>query len=104
VNDLSNLTPEQFQAQKQAAAKEGMLQRDAIALDVAINVATGGLPDETISSRLERDAEQHRLLGVLGVKILDALQPHHGAYAQAGDTERAEAVIATEKKFDGSQE
>ena len=101
IRVITQLTQAEFDAQKASASKENFMQRDLIALDDAANVLTGGIPDETLSSRLERDAEQHRLLGELGCKILDAIQKDHGANAQAGDTERAEAVLAEEEKFDG---
>jgi hypothetical protein len=57
--------------------------RDLMALDMGVNVLTGGLPDETISSRLARDAEQHRIVGEIGSKILDVFQKDHGAKGQS---------------------
>jgi hypothetical protein len=101
---ITQLTPGEFAAEKASAAKENFVERDLVAVDIAVNTLTGGEPDETISSRLARDAEEHRAIGEVGSKLLDAIQPDHGADAQAGDTERAEAVIATEEKFDGNQQ
>jgi hypothetical protein len=102
---ITQLTPEQFAAQKASAAKENYIERVLVdAVDVPLNVVTGGLPDETISSRAARDAQEHKPLGELISKVLDEIQPDHGAKAQAGDTERAEAVLATEEKFDGNQQ
>ncbi len=98
---ITPLTQAQFDAQKQSAANENFIERDLVALDTAANVLTGGLPDETISSRLANDAEQGKKIGEIGTKILDVFQSDHGADAQAGDTERGEAVIAEEEKFDG---
>ncbi len=97
------LTPQEFAAEKERAATEGYAERNLVALDDAANALFGGKNDETISSRLARDAEEHKLIGEVGSKLLDVLQPDHGADAQAGDTERAEAVLAEEEKFDGNQ-
>lgn len=98
---ITPLTPEQFQVQEAKASREGYIHRDLVALDIGVNVVAGGLPDETISSRLARDAEEHKPLGELGSKILDIFQKDHGAKAQAGDVERAQKVIATEQAVDG---
>ncbi len=102
MNDgITPLTQAQFDAQKAAAAKENFAERDLVALDDAANVLTGGLPDETISTRLANDAEQGKTVGEIGSKILDVFQKDHGAKAEAGDTQRAEELLATEEKFDG---
>jgi hypothetical protein len=93
---ITPLTPAEVAAQEAQAAKEGYIKRDLIALDMGVNVLTGGLPDETISSRWARGAEQGHILGELGSKFLDVFQADHGAKAQAGDTERAVRVIETE--------
>jgi hypothetical protein len=98
---ITPLTPEEVAAQEALTAKEGFLKRDLIAVDMCINVMTAGHPDETISSRLARDAEQHRLVGEIGSKILDVFQHDHGAKAQAGDLERAEAIVRIEKQSGG---
>ena len=101
---ITPLTQAQFDAQKAIAAKENYVERDLIAADEAANVVTGGLPDETISSRLARAAIAGKWWGKLGSKILDKFQPDHGAKAMAGDTERGEAVVAEEEEFDGGLE
>lgn len=95
------LTQAQFVEQEKAVAKEGALVRDLVAVDECANTLMGGLPDETISSRLARDAEKHEVIGEIGSKILDEFEADHGAKAQAGDVERAEAVIAAEKASGG---
>lgn len=98
---ITPLTPAQVVTQEAQAAKEGFIKRDLIALDMSVNVVTGGLPDETISSRWARGAEQSHVLDELGSKALDLFQPDHGAKAQAGDTERAERVVETEEASGG---
>ncbi|MHB1673790.1 MAG: hypothetical protein ACYCSP_06015 [Acidobacteriaceae bacterium] len=98
------LTQAQFDAEKAKVAKEDYPERVAVAFDQDINVDTGGLPDETISSRVARAATAGKWWGKLGSKILDRFQPDHGAKAEAGDTERGEAVVATEEEYDGGLE
>jgi hypothetical protein len=98
---ITPLTPSQVAAQESQAAHEGYFKRDLIALDMGVNVVTGGLPDETISSRWARSAEQGHIVGELGSKFLDVFQKDHGAKAQAGDTERAEKVVETEAASGG---
>lgn len=95
------LTDAQVVAQEAKTAKENFVQRDLVAVDQCANVLTGGLPDETISSRLARAAEQHEVVGEIGSKILDVFQRDHGAKAQAGDLERADAVAMAEKASGG---
>jgi hypothetical protein len=98
---ITPLTPSQVAAQEASAAHEGYVHRDLVAVDITVSVITGGLEDETISSRLARDAEQHRLVGEIGSKVLDVFEKDHGAKAQAADTERADVVIATEAASGG---
>jgi hypothetical protein len=95
------LTPAQVAAQEAKTAKENFVQRDLVAVDQCTNVLTGGLPDETISSRLARAAEKHEIVGEVGSKLLDVFQHNHGAKAQAGDLERADAVVAAEETSAG---
>lgn len=95
------LTPEQTALQEAQATKEGYIKRDLIALDMGVNVLTGGLPDETISSRWARGAEEGHKLDELGSKGLDLFQKDHGAKAQAGDTARAIKVDQTEAASGG---
>ncbi len=83
------LTPQQVVKQEAQAAKEGYLTRTLVAVDDLGNVLTGGLPDETISSRAARAAEKHEVVGEVVSKFLDVFQKDHGAKAQAGDLERA---------------
>lgn len=95
------LTEAQFVEQEKAAASKGYVLRDLVALDVCANTLMGGMPDETISSRLARAAEQHEVVGEIGSKILDCFEPDHGAKAEAADYERAEAVAKAEKASGG---
>lgn len=100
------LTPQQVQQAQANAAKDGYVHRDLVALDQDINVDAGGLPDETISSRVRRITDAHPGWswnpGVWLAKALNAglnlIQANHGAKAQAGDLERAQAVEQTERK------
>lgn len=101
------LTPEQIAEAQYNASKDGYLHRDLVALDQDINVDAGGLPDETISSRVRRVSDAHPEYrgwnpGVWLAKALNAglnlIQANHGAKAQAGDLERADEVQATEEK------
>lgn len=113
------LTPAQVQQAQHAAAQESFPRRVAVALDQDLNVDTGGLPDETISSRVRRISDAHPgwnpkgwagpptrwRTGALGVWLAKALnaglnliQNNHGRRAQAGDLERALEVADTERK------
>ena len=98
---ITPLTPVQVAAQEARTAHENLIQRDLVAIDQLANVVTGGLPDETISSRLARAAEKHELVGEIGSKALDLVQADHGAKAQAGDLERAGAVARAEEASGG---
>lgn len=99
------LTPTQIRKAEQSAASEGFLHRAAVAADQDLNVDTGGLPDETISSRVRRISDAHPRWGwnpgVWLAKVLNAglnlVQNNHGQHAQAGDLERALRVAATEQ-------
>lgn len=102
----SPLTPEQIAQAQAQAGKEGYVHRDLVALDQDVNVDTGGMPDETISSRVRRVTDAHPGWswnpGVWLAKTLNAglnlIQGNHGAKAQAGDLERAEKVAAVESQ------
>jgi hypothetical protein len=89
---ITPLTPEQVAQQEASAAYEGYVHRVIEEADVEANVITGGLQDETISSRLARDAEAGHVVGEMGSKILDIFQKDHGATAIAADLERAKTV------------
>jgi hypothetical protein len=75
-----------------------------VELDVFINALFGGLPDETISSRVRRVSLAHPTFslmpGVLFAKALNAflnwLQKNHGLDAEEDDVARADQVIAVE--------
>ncbi len=99
------LTPPQIQQAEKSAAAEGFLHRVAVAADQDLNVDSGGLPDETISSRVRRISNAHPRWGwnpgVWLAKVLNAglnlIQRNHGQHAQAGDLERALKVANTER-------
>jgi hypothetical protein len=99
------MTPAQIRQTEKNAAAEGFLHRVAVAADQDLNVDTGGLPDETISSRVRRISDAHSRWdwnpGVWLAKTLNAglnfIQRNHGQHAQAGDLERALKVAATEQ-------
>lgn len=92
LSPITPLTPEQEAALKEQVAKEGYVERVLVGIDACANVVTGGLPDETISSRAARDAREGKKFGTLVSKVLNVCQRNHGAQAQAGDLERAEAA------------
>ena len=99
------LTPAQVQQAEKNAAANGFVHRIAVAADQDLNVDSGGLPDETISSRVRRISDAHSRWGwnpgVWLAKALNAglnvLQRDHGQKAQAGDLERALKVATTEQ-------
>lgn len=100
------LTPAQIQQAEKSASAEGFLHRVAVAADQDLNVDSGGLPDETISSRVRRICNAHPRWswspGVWLAKLLNAglnlIQGNHGQRAQSGDLERALKVAATESQ------
>ena len=98
---ITPLDPQQTAEQEQQASQEGYLHRDAVALDIFINVFTGGKEDETISSRAARAAEVGKKWGVDMSKFLNLFQKDHGAKAQAGDVARANEVISLEQASGG---
>jgi hypothetical protein len=100
-NGITPLTPPQVAVQEGQAAKDNYLLRALIGLDQFINVLTDGDPDETISSRSARAAERGKPWGIFMSKFLDIFQKDHGAKAQAGDLERAQAVVHAEEKSGG---
>jgi hypothetical protein len=95
------LTPEQQASAEAHVAKEAYLRRMLVAFDQFVNVVTDGDPDETISARAARAAERGVPWGIEMSKFLDCFEYDHGAGAQAGDVERAKAVIATEEASGG---
>jgi hypothetical protein len=92
------LTPGQVQLAEARAAKEGYVHRVLVGLDQFMNDLAGGLPDETISSRSERDAIKGDFAAKLITHGLDLIQANHGQKAEAGDVERATTVVAVEEK------
>ena len=105
------LNPQQIAQDEEKAAQEGYPHKVLVALDQDVNVDTGGLPDETISSRVRRISDAHPHWGwnpgVWLAKALNAglnlIQSNHGAKAQCGDLERAGTVVETEQKALGEK-
>lgn len=98
-------TAEQIAAWGAKAAGHDYFQRVACGLDQFVNVLTGGRLDETISSRTSRVIRNAKLNFVVWVWIAtwviwlcDLVQDLHGVKAESGDLERAEEIVATEKR------
>jgi hypothetical protein len=102
------LTPQQIAEQEEQAASEGFIKRDLVAIDQAAEtVIFGGPPDTTISSETAvmatEDTGFKKEVGELVSKGLDLFQKDHGAKAEAGDLERAEAAAADMQKAESAQ-
>lgn len=99
-NPVTPLGPQQTAEREAHSLQEPYPERVLIALDQAVNVDTGGLPDETISSRWARWAHNYHgvrgFLGRMGSRFLNLFQRDHGADAVAGDAARAQRVLDTE--------
>lgn len=93
---ITPLPPQQEVANEEKATHEGYLHRVVEEIDVTANVIAGGHQDETISSRVGRDAEQGHIVGKVVTHGLDLFQHNHSATAQAADKERAEEIIKLE--------
>jgi hypothetical protein len=93
---ITPLTPAQTAQQEQQTAHEKYIHRFLVGFDQFMNVITDGDPDETISSRAARAAEKGKTWGVELSKFLNLFQPDHGAKAEAGDLERAQAIVNLE--------
>lgn len=93
---VTPLTPNEQATQERRAAHQGYFKRIFVGLDVFVNEIGGGHSDETISSRMGRDAQRHKLIAEIGAKVLDHIETNHCAKAQASDAERAREVIAIE--------
>ena len=102
------LTPEQVAAAEQRASHESYPHEVLVAFDQLVNVASWkllgskGLPDETISAHVRRLSDdpqyKHAFIAHLLNHALNFIQGNHGALAEAGDLQRAEAVEKTEDK------
>jgi hypothetical protein len=93
---LTPLSPGQTAQAEQQASREGYLHRLLVGLDQFLNVVCDGRPDETISARAARAAEQGKPWGVELSRALNLFETNHGVKAQAGDLERAMAVMSAE--------
>lgn len=97
---------QQVETYEKQAEQEKYFHRVAVALDIFLNVATGGRPDETISSRVRRISDAYpswKCWPNVGLAKamnwgLNCIQRNHGLRAAAGDLERACAEENVEKK------
>lgn len=78
--------------------KESYLHRVLVALDVFCNVILGGLPNETISSRVARNAARGSGFSKFILSILDKISKDHGIKAEEADLGRADIVQRVEEK------
>lgn len=96
------ISPAQTASQEAQTAKEGILHRDLVAIDIAANVVLlKGQEDETISSHAARADEKGKRWGRIMSRFLNVFQSNHGPKAQAGDVERAKSVIQMEEQSGG---
>lgn len=94
---VTPLTPAQEAKAASQERKEGYVHHVLIAFDQFVNVIAGGHPDETISARAGRAAEQGKVWGKVMSRFLDVFQKNHGAKAVAGDATRAVDVDGLEQ-------
>lgn len=92
------LTPEQEAEHRASVRKYGYFKRLGIDVDDLGNGLTGGNCDETLSSRIGRDAVKGGRFARTAAKVLNVFGRNHCANAQAGDVERAQEVIDAEIK------
>ena len=100
-NPLVPLTPTQTLTAEEQASQEEYVHRVLVGVDQFFNVLTDGDPDETISARSARASEKGKKWGIVMSKFLDVFQKNHGVKAQAGDLERAQAVVVAENLSGG---
>lgn len=93
---ITPLTPQEIAEQEAEVARENYFRRALVTLDIFINVLCGGMPDETISSRASRADLAGKAWGRWMSWFLNLFELDHGAKAQAGDRERAEAILNKE--------
>ena len=98
------LTPEELVEYELHAVHESWWHSDLVAFDQFLNAITGGKPDETISARSQRLADQGNKFGKFMIWWLDKIQSRHGQKAQAGDLARSEQVEDTEARSLGTEQ
>jgi hypothetical protein len=96
TDPITPLDAQQTALQEQQALHENRLRQIIVATDVLLNVAAGGRPDMTISTRAALAAQHGSPIGVALSKFLNIFQKDHGAKAAAGDEARAQAEEAAE--------
>lgn len=103
TDPITPLDPQQTAEREAHALQEPYIERLLVSdLDIPVNVATGGLPDETLSSRFARwsytgTGIRHKI-GRFMCRMLNIAQKNHGADAVAGDAARAQRVLDTENE------
>lgn len=98
---IQPIDPAKEARSEEEATHHGFVMRNLVELDTAVNVLTGGLPDETISSRMARwDTEDKGIKHEVGKVVsagLDLFDKDHGAAAEAGDLGRAKEIEQVEE-------
>jgi len=97
TDPLTPLTPEQEQQAEASALKEGYLHRVIKAEDMALNVDTDGLLDQSISSRVGLDAAKGNKFAKLFAGFLNLFERNHVVLAESADKAQAELVVKTEE-------
>jgi hypothetical protein len=103
VNPVTPLTPQEVELVKQQVAAEGLLQRTVVQLDILIDVACGGVPGMTISSRASIAAQQGQQWGIDLDRWLNHFEADHGPKAQVGDTVRAQELESADHPPESAQ-
>jgi hypothetical protein len=103
-NPIIPLNSEQTAKKENKVAKEGYIKHLLVGFDHLLNVISGGLPDETISSRAARADLKGKVWGRVMSRFLDLFEKDHGSVAQAGDVARAKSVIKLEKNSKGDSD
>lgn len=99
---LTPLNAVQTAAQEAKAIHQGYVHRVLVAFDQFMNVMIFfGRNDETISAHASRACLEGKIWGRLMSAFLNIFQADHGVKAQAGDAERARAILATEENSGG---
>lgn len=93
---ITPLNAQQTAIQETRAEHENILRRILVQTDILLNVASGGKPDMTISTRAALAAQHGSEVGIALSKFLDVFQPDHGAKAAAGDAARAATELQSE--------
>jgi hypothetical protein len=95
---IQPLTKEQEALAEAKANEESPFHEDMVVIDQAMGKIIGGMPDITMSTDLAIMAVQgkgvRKWIGIIGLKLLNLLEPDHGAKATVADLQRAKAAEA----------